>query len=605
MKKIFTFFATVLLTAIVFAQAPQKMSYQAVIRDGGNNLVTSHLVGMKISILQGSPGGTAVYTETVSPIPSTNANGLVSIEIGSGGSFSSIDWSNGPYYIKTETDPLGGVAYSITGTSQILSVPYALYAKTSGSGTATGTTNYLAKFTGSNTLGNSMMFDDGTHVGIGTITPTSDFHISSLKSVSSSPSTSYDVPFKIIQGSFGLLMDGNEIQSVGSGGGLYFNYWNSDNILMAYGGGKIGVGTFNPAARLDIVHNSTVSNPQLRLYENESDYARMSFASNQTSSYYSIAGLLMPTDIDSKLNFYFSPYGDIMTLNGRGNILAGANSDIHTGWWGYNNNHLAKFSVLSHTPIAGYFESDSSDTFGYDFVPVIVSRYKGNKVTASVGIYAEALPDQVNLGGNGTGGMFFGGSYGIDAEAYSGNSDFPNYQYGVYGVVTGSGTSNKYGIYGITYGASSRYGVYCSGDMAYTGTLTGPSDEKFKENIETFHGALDKVKQIETYTYTFKKDGEATLMQLSEGPQIGFISQQLEQVFPNLVRNDVNAIPDKKNRGKETVIKYKGVNYTGMIPVLTQAIKEQQQIIEAQAAAIEELKAENKKIESILESLQK
>jgi hypothetical protein len=92
---------------------------------------------MRISILQTTPSGTAVYVETQTP--TTNANGLVSIEIGGGtvvvGNFSTINWANGPYFVKTETDPTGGTNYSITGTSQLLSVPYALYAATAGNNT--------------------------------------------------------------------------------------------------------------------------------------------------------------------------------------------------------------------------------------------------------------------------------------------------------------------------------------------------------------------------------------------------------------------------------------------------------------------------------------
>jgi hypothetical protein len=140
MKHLITICA-VLLTAIMFlsqqtsAQAPNKMSYQAVIRNNANALITNTAVGMQISILQGSAIGTAVYVETQTP--TTNANGLVSIEIGSvtpvTGTFAGINWANGPYFIKTETDPSGGTSYTITGTSQLLSVPYALYAESSGS----------------------------------------------------------------------------------------------------------------------------------------------------------------------------------------------------------------------------------------------------------------------------------------------------------------------------------------------------------------------------------------------------------------------------------------------------------------------------------------
>jgi hypothetical protein len=130
MKKLYTFLVALVITASTFAQAPEKMSYQAVVRDSGDNLVTSQVVGMRISILQGT---TAVYVETQTP--TTNVNGLVTLEIGGSsatvvsGTFSTIDWSTGTYFIKTETDPTGDTTYTITGTSQLLSVPYALHAK--------------------------------------------------------------------------------------------------------------------------------------------------------------------------------------------------------------------------------------------------------------------------------------------------------------------------------------------------------------------------------------------------------------------------------------------------------------------------------------------
>lgn len=132
MKRIITLYSAIILASGIFAQSPDKMSYQAVIRNSTNQLVSNQTVGMRISILQGSSSGSSIYTETHTT--TTNANGLASIEIGNGtvinGVFGNIDWSNGPYFIKTETDPSGGVNYSISGTSQLLSVPYALHAKT-------------------------------------------------------------------------------------------------------------------------------------------------------------------------------------------------------------------------------------------------------------------------------------------------------------------------------------------------------------------------------------------------------------------------------------------------------------------------------------------
>ncbi len=145
MKKIVISLLFAFISTVNFAQAPQKMTYQAVIRDAADALVANSGVGMQISILQSSPTGIAVYIETHNP--TSNINGLVTVEIGSGnvvaGSFAAIDWANGPYYLKSETDPTGGTAYTVSGTSQLLSVPYALYAETSGSGGFSGDYNDL------------------------------------------------------------------------------------------------------------------------------------------------------------------------------------------------------------------------------------------------------------------------------------------------------------------------------------------------------------------------------------------------------------------------------------------------------------------------------
>jgi hypothetical protein len=129
MKKILTVLTILLIVTGVYSQAPDRLSYQAVIRNSLNQLVTTQ-VGMKISILKGSVSGTTVYSEIQTPTP--NENGLVTILIGAGDpvAFAAIDWSAGPYFLKTETaltDPL--TTYTMTGTSQLLSVPYALYAK--------------------------------------------------------------------------------------------------------------------------------------------------------------------------------------------------------------------------------------------------------------------------------------------------------------------------------------------------------------------------------------------------------------------------------------------------------------------------------------------
>ena len=110
-------------------QAPQKMSYQAVIRNSNDSLLISTPVSMRISLVQGAPSGTVVFSETQTA--TTNANGLVSLQIGMGtvvtGTFACIDWAAGPYYVKTETDLTGGTNYTIISSNELMSVPYALF----------------------------------------------------------------------------------------------------------------------------------------------------------------------------------------------------------------------------------------------------------------------------------------------------------------------------------------------------------------------------------------------------------------------------------------------------------------------------------------------
>ena len=118
-----------LLQGNLFAQAPNRISYQAVMTDTSDLPILNSAVGIKISVLQGSSSGTPVFVETHST--TTNGIGLISLQIGSGtpmlGNIASINWATGPYFVKTETDPNGGTSYTIVGTSELLSVPYALY----------------------------------------------------------------------------------------------------------------------------------------------------------------------------------------------------------------------------------------------------------------------------------------------------------------------------------------------------------------------------------------------------------------------------------------------------------------------------------------------
>ena len=135
MKKFIVFLFVAIATQMLFAQSPQSFRYQAVVRNAAGTVIQTQNVSLKISLLQGSATGNVAYSEEHAAV--TNTFGLVNLEIGNGtnqtGTFAAIDWSSGPYFIKIEMDATGGSMFTEMGTTQLLSVPYALYAA---SGTA-------------------------------------------------------------------------------------------------------------------------------------------------------------------------------------------------------------------------------------------------------------------------------------------------------------------------------------------------------------------------------------------------------------------------------------------------------------------------------------
>ena len=244
MRKIITFLTAILFTTCLYAQVPQQMSYQAVIRNAANTLVTNHAIGMKISILQG--GTTAVYIETQTP--TSNANGLVSMEIGSGnvvlGSFSTIDWANGPYFLQTDTDPAGGTAYSITGKSQLLSVPYAL---------SSGDNKWSSN-------GDGIHNTNSGNVGIGTTSPATMLDVKSINSnvanfnggnqmyITLSES---DIPRGYIGSYAGRIEDVDFGTYSGSSGSVHLTTSDVPKLTVV-SNGNVGIGTTSPGTKLEV-----------------------------------------------------------------------------------------------------------------------------------------------------------------------------------------------------------------------------------------------------------------------------------------------------------------------------------------------------------------
>ena len=241
MKKLLTLLAALSIALTLQAQSPEKISYQAMVRNSSNALVTNQAIGLKVSILQTSATGTVVYAETHTP--TTNINGLVTILIGAGnvvsGTFSGINWSAGPYFIKTEIDPDGGTAYSITSTSELLSVPYALYAKNTGSipDNSVNSAKIADGSVGTADLApnsvTSPKIDDGT-IATADI---ADGAVTVAKLPAGATTTTY------------LRGDGMWATPAGSGG---TSQWITSGNNIYYNTGKVGIGTATPTAYLHV-----------------------------------------------------------------------------------------------------------------------------------------------------------------------------------------------------------------------------------------------------------------------------------------------------------------------------------------------------------------
>lgn len=380
MKKLLSVITTVVFTATLLAQAPQKMSYQAVIRDGANALVANQNVGMQISILQGSVSGAAVYIETQTA--ATNDNGLVSLEIGSGnvvsGDFSTIDWSTGSYYIKTETDLTGGSNYTISGTAQLLSVPYAMYAEESGNG---GNLSPWVK------TGTDIYYDSGT-VGIGTTTPDNDYAL--------------DVDGSIKMGDT-LQLTGGRIKS---GLALIFPYMEIKSFMLTLDAAGVIPGNNNPNPTVlgtqdarwgefsgtssNLEKESSLGNPQLKLVDQSPDgYARMQFADTMGSEFWTINANSYATG--GYMNFGFSQDGisenRVLTLSSIGKVGIGINVPktelhvVHQG--GGSGANLVGFTIenreypANSTSINMAVGSNSNSLYFYNAAGVNIGTFDG------------------------------------------------------------------------------------------------------------------------------------------------------------------------------------------------------------------------------------
>ncbi len=533
MKKIITLVA-VLSFAAAFAQSPDKMSYQAVIRNSSNALVANTAVGVRISILQGSLFGASVYVETQTP--TTNANGLISIEIGSGtpinGTMAAINWGNGPYFIKTETDPTGGTNYTITGTSQLLSVPYSLYSKKSGYDGDSSSTNELQTMSKS---GNTITLSNGG----------GSFSINDYQTISRAGNT---VTLSNSGGSFSVndadSNPSNELQtltqngysvSLSNGGGTIniadgdTSFWKKNASNIYFNQGNLGIGLTNPLHRLHLSGNASYS------------------------------------------SFYASNIGAQLDFSG-GNVSTsyyhGLRVDLTSGGDGIYRGIAGIVHGSSTNSCAGVYGRSDSSTF--------INRGV-NGLSNGSGLYNQGVFGRSDGNGDNSGNSQNIGCFGYATNNY-------NYNFGVFGTSDGSNGIN-YGVYGYATGGSSNYAGYFSGNVTVTGTFSNPSDQKLKTNIVNLESPIARLMKLQVKSYNYITH---PAIQLPKGKQFGFLAQDMELLFPELVQLQQQVTPSV-NGEASTPFEYKAINYLGMIPILTRAIQEQQLLIEQLQQRISEL----------------
>lgn len=313
--------------SIVFAQAPQAIPYQAVARDVNGNVLGNQAISLRFSVHDLLPSGTIVYQETQSL--STNSLGLFTCNLGQGviivGTLSSVNWGSGEKYIQVEFDAAGGTNYTDMGTTQLMSVPYALYAGSSNGWTTTGNS-------GTNDVANALGTNDATDLVI----KTDNFETARLFS---NPETSSGInpptdrlrlmrtglvnqkwpmvaSFQL--GSYEANIEGRTQMDIAllNNSGVYAD----TKVMSLLANGHVGIGNTTPHAPLQL--SNSLSNRKIVLYEtSDNDHEFLGLGVNPGMLRYQVAN-------SSDNHAFFAGNGasasnELMRITGTGNVGIG------------------------------------------------------------------------------------------------------------------------------------------------------------------------------------------------------------------------------------------------------------------------------------------
>jgi hypothetical protein len=611
MRLILTLFSMCCLLAAVIpsavAQAPNRMNYQAVIRDGSGELLKGKNVRTRVSVLAKTETGTAVYVETHDAV--TNANGLVTLVIGNGtvvsGNLSSVNWGDGPYFIRTETDPNGGNNFSLAGTSQLLSVPYALFAANGGTpgpqgpagpqgpqGPAGAPGNAYTAGLGISITNNNTLISADTHIPLWNAGRLQGRDISG-----NTPAASQILLYNgsIWQPSFagaaltsgnGIGISGNTIEAL-NGNAL----WNANqlqgravantaptaNQVLQFNGSSWVPGsaaaTLTAGTGIGIAGNTINAQNTTALWNANQLQGRAVAATAPTSNQVLQfnGSSWVPATLTNNL-----VAGTGITISG--NTVSAQNT---TALW--NANQLQGRSVSSAAPATNQVLQWN----GSSWVPATFGGASNWTVSGS-NIFRSSA---VGIGAANTSGQLLqvhGSIRGdsIIAETFDG-----------FFVGASSIRSQSASLGTITPVANNSFNLGSSSSRWSTIFLVNQpnvgSDRRIKENIQPVEHGLESLRKLRPVRYNI-------IGTSPDRVQLGLIAQEVREVIPEVV--DV-AVPDPENktpRDPAVPEDMHGIRYGDLIPVLIQAVQEQQELIEKQAEVI---RSQQEQLQAILQRL--
>ena len=471
MKRILLFSATLIICFNLFAQSPQGFQYQSVIRNVLGDVIQNQNVSYRISIISGSPSGTVSYVETHTT--ATNEYGIATLNIGNGipvsGIFSSIDWGAALYFLKVEADPSGGSNYLNMGTTQLLSVPYALYAEHAGNIDTLWSLN-----------GNNIYNSNSGNVGVGINNPAGRM---------------------VIQGS-DLALPTDPLFEVKNAAGqtIFVVYPDSVHIYVKDSGAKSNQGGFAVSGRNN---SKAVTNNYLRVTPDStriftgdtiSGFGVENIGLGQTSSYmrlnrsnYFIGHNSGENVTTGLFNCTFGYKADSSLQTGTSNIVVGFESGKNNIWGSEN-------VFMGHQ--SGYSNSTGGQNvfIGYQSGYTYTGQFGAVCIGAEAGKFTSG-PDNVMIGRY-TGRNSTGGSNNVMVGSFAG-SNFTGGNSVMIGTNTGAGSGGWNTFLGCNVADANTTGAY----NLFAGWRSGDGNTAGSHNIFLgyYSGRLNTTGNNNTY----------------------------------------------------------------------------------------------------------